>query len=145
LMGPCYRHEEGEDLDSLICRIGACKLVHNQLMHLSSTTQFVHSSSKRTWKQHIRYECADSPYTSGEFQAILGELELRERAMVMLVALTGLRRSELIALRWSDVNLQTMKIAVTRSCVRNQFEVVKTEASGKPVALHDAVREVLIE
>jgi integrase len=65
--------------------------------------------------------------------------------MVMLVALTGLRRSELIALRWSDVNLQTMKIAVTRSCVRNQFEVVKTEASGKPVALHDAVREVLIE
>jgi hypothetical protein len=38
-----------------------------------------------------------------EFQALLGELELRGRAMVMLAASTGLRRSELIALRWSDV------------------------------------------
>jgi integrase len=83
--------------------------------------------------------------TPGEFQAILGELQLRDRAMVMLVASTGLRRSELIALRWCDVNLLTMEIAVTRSCVRNQFGDVKTEASGKPVALHDPVRAVLIE
>jgi integrase len=80
-----------------------------------------------------------------EFQAILGKLQLRDRAILMLVASTGLRRSELIALRWSDVNLLTMQIAVTRSCVRNRFGKVKTEASGKPVALHGPVKDVLIE
>jgi site-specific recombinase XerD len=42
--------------------------------------------------------------TPEEFQALLGELQLCERAMVMLVGSTGLRRSEWIALRWSDVN-----------------------------------------
>lgn len=50
-----------------------------------------------------------------EFQSLLGELQLRERAMVMLAGSTGLRRSELFALRWCDVNLLTMEIAVTRS------------------------------
>jgi len=83
--------------------------------------------------------------TPDEFQALLGELQPRERAMVMLAGSTGLRRSELFALRWSDVNLLTLEIAVTRSCVRNRFGQVKTEASGKPVPLHDSVREALIE
>jgi integrase len=63
--------------------------------------------------------------------------------MVMLVASTGLRRSEMIALRWCDVNLLSLEIAVSRSCVRNHLGEVKTEASGKPVALLDPVREVL--
>jgi integrase len=82
--------------------------------------------------------------TPEEFQSLLGELQIQERTMMMLFASTGLRRSELIALRWCDVNLRTMEIAVTRSCVRNRFGEVKTEASGKPVPLLDPMREVLI-
>ena len=80
-----------------------------------------------------------------EFQALLGELQLRERTMVMLAGSTGLRRSEMFALRWSDVNFFTMEIAVTRSCVRNHFGDVKTEASGKPVPIQDSVRDALAE
>jgi integrase len=80
-----------------------------------------------------------------EFQALLRELPLRERAAVMLAGSTGLRRSELFALRWSDVNFFTMEVAVTRSCVRNHFGDTKTEASRKPVPLHDSVCEVLAE
>jgi integrase len=83
--------------------------------------------------------------TPGEFQALLQELSLRDRVMVMLAGSTGLRRSELFALRWSDVNFFTMEVAVTRSCVRNHFGEVKTEASGKPVPLHGSVCEVLVE
>lgn len=83
--------------------------------------------------------------TPGEFQALLRELPLRERVMVMIAGSTGLRRSEMFALRWSDVNFFTMEIAVTRSCVRNHFGNTKTEASRKPVPLHKSVCDVLAE
>jgi integrase len=83
--------------------------------------------------------------TPGEFQMLLKELSLRERVMVMLAGSTGLRRSELFALRWSDINFFTMEVAVTRSCVRNRFGTVKTEASGKPVPLHQSVCDLLVE
>lgn len=83
--------------------------------------------------------------TPGEFQALLPELPLRERVMVMMAGSTGLRRSELFALRWSDVNFFTLEIAVTRSCVRNHFGKTKTEASHKPVPLHESVCEALTE
>jgi integrase len=83
--------------------------------------------------------------TPAEFQALLKELPLRERAAVMLAGSTGLRRSELFALRWSDVNFFTMEIAVTRAVVRNHFGETKTEASHKPVPLHPAVKDALAE
>jgi len=83
--------------------------------------------------------------TPAEFQALVQELPLRERAAVMLAGSTGLRRSELFALRWGDVNFFTMEVGVTRSCVRNHFGETKTEASRKPVPLHDMVRDVLAE
>jgi integrase len=83
--------------------------------------------------------------TPAEFQALLKELPLRERAAVMLAGSTGLRRSELFALRWSDVNFFTMEIAVTRAVVRNHFGETKTEASHKPVPLHPSVKNVLAE
>jgi integrase len=83
--------------------------------------------------------------TPQEFQALLLELPVRERAVVMLVGSTGLRRSELFALRWSDVNFLTLEIAVTRSCVRGRFGSLKTEASGKPVSLHQSVCDTVVE
>jgi integrase len=83
--------------------------------------------------------------TPAEFQALLKQLPLRERAAIMLAAATGLRRSELFALRWSDVNFFTMEVSVTRSCVRNHFGETKTEASHKPVPLHPAVKDALAE
>jgi integrase len=83
--------------------------------------------------------------TPEEFQLLLEKLELRERAMVMLAASTGLRRSELFGLLWEDVNLFTLEVAVKRSCVRGRLGRVKTQASGKPVPLPVSVRDVLVQ
>jgi integrase len=84
-----------------------------------------------------------------EFRALLTELEkgkrIREKAMVMMAGSTGLRRSEFIALRWSDVDFVSLEIAVTRSCVRGRFGNTKTEASKKPVPLHVSVSDALLE
>jgi len=74
-----------------------------------------------------------------EFAALLPELHLRERTMVMLAGSTGLRRSEMMALVWRDIDLILMQIHVRRSCVRNPFGDTKTEASRKPVPLHPSV------
>ena len=83
--------------------------------------------------------------TPSEFSSLVQKLSLREKAMVLLAGSTGLRRSEMFALRWSDINFLTMEVAVTRSCVRNRFGNVKTKASGKPVPLHQSVCDVLLD
>ena len=81
--------------------------------------------------------------TPAEFAALLPELKLRDRAMVILAGSTGLRRSELVALTWSDIDLELMQINVRRSCVRSRFGDTKTEASRRPVPLHPSVAKVL--
>jgi integrase len=78
-----------------------------------------------------------------EIASLLAELELRERTMVMLAGSTGLRRSELVALTWRDIDLELMQVNVRRSCVRNHFGDTKTEASRKPVPLHPSVVKCL--
>jgi integrase len=81
----------------------------------------------------------------GEFAALVEQLPLRERTMVMLAGSTGLRRSELVALTWGNIDPFLVQINVVRSCVRNHFGDTKTEASRKPVPLHASVIEYLDE
>jgi integrase len=80
-----------------------------------------------------------------EFRSLLPHLPLRERAMVMLAGSTGLRRSEMFALRWSDICTETMQVLITRAVVCNHFGKVKTPASRKPVPVHLPVLDVLME
>jgi integrase len=74
-----------------------------------------------------------------EFQALLEELSVRDRAMVLLAASSGLRRSELVALTWADLDTDLMEISITRAYVRSRFGDTKTDASKKPVPLHPVV------
>jgi integrase len=63
--------------------------------------------------------------------------------MVLLDATTGLRRGELIALRWQDVDFENNIANITRSIYRNVPGNTKTRASRKPVLLHPIVVEEL--
>ena len=83
--------------------------------------------------------------TPEEFQELVQQLTVRDRAMVLLIGSTGLRRSEMIALTWSDLNMRTMEVNVLRSCVRNRFGKTKTESSCRPVPLHSLVLNALLE
>lgn len=83
--------------------------------------------------------------TPDEFQQLVPHLSVRDRAMVLLIGSTGLRRSEMIALTWSDLNLRTMEVNVLRSCVRNRIGTTKTESSRRPVPLHPLVLSALLE
>ena len=70
-----------------------------------------------------------------ELRALLSQLDRCFRVMVFLDAATGLRRSELLALRWEDVDFDDFQIRVQRSIYRNVVGNCKTEASRKPVPM----------
>lgn len=90
----------------------------------------------RTSAQRLRTPDILSPK---EFQALLGELPQRERLMVLIAASTGLRRGELIALRWRDIDLAAELVNVTRSIWHNVEGGTKTQASRKPLPIPSPV------
>ena len=99
-------------------------------------------SKVRTSSKRLREKDVLSPE---EFQLLLEQVSIRDRAMVLLAGSTGLRRSEMIALTWADVNTQTLEVHVLRSCARNRFGHTKTESSRRPVPLHPLVLTSLLE
>ncbi len=65
------------------------------------------------------------------------------RTMVLLDLCLGLRCSELLALKWCDVDWQQQCIHVTRAIVDGHVDRTKTEYSEKPVPLDDKLLELL--
>jgi integrase len=78
-----------------------------------------------------------------EVQRLIAALPLRERTLVLLDFGTGLRMSELFALKWSDINFHTCEISITRSIVMQVVGPCKTEASQKPIPLDTHLAEAL--
>src|SRR5271170_3013513 len=70
-----------------------------------------------------------------ELRALLSQLDRCFRVMVFLDAVTGLRRSELFALRWEDINFDALQINVQRSIYMNVVGRCKTETSRRPVPM----------
>jgi integrase len=66
------------------------------------------------------------------------------RGLDVLDVVTGLRRSELIGLKWLDVNFEELELSVTRSVYRQRVGKCKTEISRKPVPLDPWVAEELL-
>ena len=78
-----------------------------------------------------------------EIQLLLSKLAVRERTLALLDAGTGLRVSELLALRWRDIDFDRLEISVTRSIWHQVVGDCKTEASAKPVPLDGYMAEDL--
>jgi integrase len=68
----------------------------------------------------------------GMFQAI-------DRAMFLTAAMTGLRKGELIALRWRDVDWTASRIRVRQNYVRGEFGTPKSKRSTRSVPMADEV------
>jgi integrase len=78
-----------------------------------------------------------------EIHLLLNALGLRERTLVLLDVGTGLRMSELFALKWKDVDFSSQQISVVRSIVMQVTGPCKTEASQKPIPLDPYLAEGL--
>lgn len=75
--------------------------------------------------------------------AFLKELPDPLRTMIELDAFTGLRRGELIGLRWQDVDFENLILHIRRSVVAMVEGAPKTEASLKDVPLDAQTAESL--
>jgi len=91
----------------------------------------VRQSAKRKRTPEVLEPC--------EIQNLLLELKSCFRLMVMLDVTTGLRRSELFALKWRDVDFSNLRLDVLRSIYLRHLGDCKTEASRKPVPLDERV------
>jgi integrase len=72
-------------------------------------------------------------------------LPIMHRTLVLLAAGTGMRISELLGLRWGDIDFNSKKITLNRTWVYGRIEAGKTEESREPVVLGERTGEFLKE
>lgn len=92
-------------------------------------------SSKRTSKPRS--------LTVDEFQRLMRHLGEPYRTIALVCVCFGLRISEALALRWSDVDWLNGKLSVQRGIVRQQVGDVKTETSHKAITVTETMLDTL--
>ena len=78
-----------------------------------------------------------------EIQDLLFHLEYPYRVMVLLAATTGLRRSELFALKWNDIDFSNETLNINRAIYNQLVGNCKTEGSSRPLPLDRFVAKTL--
>ena len=86
-------------------------------------------------RQSAQRKNAPAVLEPAEIQSLLSELVQPFRLMVLLDVTTGLRRSELFALKWSDIDFWNLVIEVRRSICEGVVGNCKTEASRRSIPL----------
>lgn len=80
-----------------------------------------------------------------ELRSLITELDYPYKAMVFLAAATGLRASELLGLKWQDVNFESLEINLKHGVVHQIIGELKTEASRKPIPLDPELAKAMLE
>jgi integrase len=78
-----------------------------------------------------------------DFQNLLAQLHEPFHTIALVSVCFGLRISECLALKWSDVDWLNSKLFVRRGIVRQRVGETKTEYSNRPLAVDGAMLEVL--
>ena len=95
----------------------------------------IKGASKRTRKPRS--------LTVDEFQRFVQHLGEPFRAIALVCVCFGLRISEALALKWSDVDWLNGKLSVQRGIVRQRLDDVKTETSHKAITVTQTMIEAL--
>ena len=73
--------------------------------------------------------------TVEQFQKLIAELHEPHRTIALVCVCFGLRISECLALRWSDVDWLNGKLRIERSIVEQHVDDVKTDGSRKSLTI----------
>jgi integrase len=80
-----------------------------------------------------------------EIGALLVELQQPYRTAVLLASCTGLRVSELLALKWLDIHFDSGEIRPARAIVDAHIGSLKNEASGRAVPMAAELASALLD
>lgn len=105
--------------------------------------EFTDRNPIRFVRQSAKRERQPDVLTPSEVTALLAQLKDPWRTAVYVAVTTGLRVSELLALKWADIDFGAGEIRLSRGIVRQHIGEMKTEASRKPVPLDTGLAEVL--
>lgn len=83
--------------------------------------------------------------TIDQFKAVLAKLPEPLNVMVLLAGAYGLRVSELLALKWEDIDTDKKTISIVRKFTRGQIGKTKTASSEAPLPLSGSVLQVLTD
>jgi integrase len=98
----------------------------------------IEGSSKRRRKPRI--------LTPEEFSMLISAVDREPcHTMVILALCTGVRCSELVAMKWSDFDWQNLSVYIRRAIVSGRVDDVKTEYPEAPLPLDPALAEVIFE
>ena len=91
----------------------------------------------RAVRQSAKRERIMEPLTAEELQRLFAELGPRERTLVLLDVPTGMRRGEVLATQWCDIDFGKKTLNVRKSIWQQHLGPVKTEESEKVMPLDD--------
>jgi integrase len=134
----------------------ASKTIRNQLALLNSI--FIYAQ-RHGWATTNPVRLVEKPRAANgereiryldqtELEALLravpdDELGRTESVLYLTAAMTGLRRGELLALRWQDVDQSAGLIRVRRSYTRGEFGTPKSRRSSRAVPIADRLAQDL--
>lgn len=118
--------------------------IMSAIFHHAMRYEWVDRNPIKLVRQSAKREKVPEILELSELQLLLSKLFVRERTLALLDAATGLRVSELLALRWSDVDFENLELNVTRSIWHQVVGNCKTEASAKPVPMDNYMAEDLL-
>jgi integrase len=78
------------------------------------------------------------PLNADQVRALLNAADERSRALYTVAVRTGMRPGEILALRWSDVNLEAGTVQINRALSEGEFSTPKTPRSRRRISLSPA-------
>jgi len=83
--------------------------------------------------------------TPEKFQELVSKLREPYRTMVIVAMCTGMRVSEVLALRWEHIDFEAGAMLVQQGVVNGRIGKVKTEASNDYIPLDPGFAQILLE
>jgi integrase len=93
----------------------------------------------RAVRQSAKRERFVVPLTAEELQELFAELGPRERTLVLLDVPTGMRRGEVLATQWCDIDFNKQTLNIRKSIWHQHVGPVKTEESEKTMPLGEEI------
>ncbi|MDN5371749.1 MAG: hypothetical protein PWR19_795 [Carnobacterium sp.] len=113
--------------------------------------RFVQMPRKKVTKDQLLDQVDKNFYDTNELQSFFGTLTkhfgLKELAIFRVLAFSGLRKGELIALNWSDIDFERKTLSVKRNMSyldgKQQLSEVKTKKSIRTISLDGKTVSIL--